>query len=99
MEGEMQDLDVQIGALAQRQHGRFSIEDVQDLGGSNAEVEHRLCSGRWIAEHRGVYRLAGVPLTWDGRAVAACLTGGRHAVVSHLSAAHVWFPAAFGPAG
>jgi very-short-patch-repair endonuclease len=34
----MEDLDALVGALAQRQHGRFSMEDVRDLGGTKAPV-------------------------------------------------------------
>ena len=95
----MEDLDVQIGALAQRRHGRFSLDQVRAIGGTWDDVRLRVAAGRWIVEHRGVYRLAGVPLTWEGRAVSACLTGAESALVSHLCAAHVWFPAAFGPVG
>ncbi|MEY2591930.1 MAG: hypothetical protein QOJ67_3914 [Acidimicrobiaceae bacterium] len=95
----MEDLDVQIGALAQRQHGRFTLEDVRAIGGDIDDVKLRVRSGRWVAEHRGVYRVGGVPLTWEGRALAGCLTAGGEAMLSHLTAACLWFPAAFGPTG
>jgi len=95
----MEDLDAQIGALAQRQHGRFSMDDVRECNGTDDEVWHRLQTGRWICEHYRVYRLAGVPLTWDGRTMAACLTALPAGLASHLTAAHVWLPAAFAPTG
>ena len=37
-----------------------------------------------------MYRVAGVPVTWPQRALAACLVAGPGAVLSHRSAAVVW---------
>jgi hypothetical protein len=34
----MEDLDVLIGAIAQRQHGRFSLGDIRTAGGTEAGV-------------------------------------------------------------
>ena len=45
----------------------------------------------------GVYRLAGVPVTWKQRAMAACLVAGPGAVVSHRSAAVLWGISGFRP--
>ncbi len=51
-------------------------------------VHWRTRSGEWIAVHPGVYRLAGTPVTWHQRVLAATLaTGG---VASHRSAARLW---------
>ena len=33
-------------------------------------IQHRLATGRWVLVARGVYRLAGVPVTWKQRALA-----------------------------
>jgi very-short-patch-repair endonuclease len=38
----------------------------------------------------GVFRIAGCPVTWQQRALAACLAGAGCAVVSHLTAAAVF---------
>jgi hypothetical protein len=44
-----------------------------------------------------VYRLAGVPVTWEQRALAACLIAGPPAVVSHRSAAVLFGVSGFRP--
>jgi hypothetical protein len=45
--------------------------------------------------HRGVYRLAGSPESWEQMAHAAVLAGGPAAVLSFLAAAHLWQLAGF----
>jgi very-short-patch-repair endonuclease len=40
--------------------------------------------------HEGVYRIAGAPVTWHARLLAACWAGGTRAVASHTSAAALW---------
>ena len=60
-------------------------------------IQHRLATGRWVLVARGVYRLAGVPVTWKQRALAACLISGAGAVVSHRSAAVLWGISGFRP--
>ena len=40
--------------------------------------------------HRGVYALPGVPLRDEGLWLAAVLACGPGAILSHLSAAHLW---------
>jgi very-short-patch-repair endonuclease len=43
-----------------------------------------------VRVHRDVYRLGSYPVSWEQRALAACLLLGPHAVLSHLSAAALW---------
>lgn len=50
-------------------------------------IKARLRSGRWVRVAPGVYRLAGVAVTWHQRALAACLHAGPASVISHRSAA------------
>ena len=60
-------------------------------------IRHRINTGRWVRVAAGVYRLAGVPVTWKQRALAACLISGPGSVVSHRSAAVLWGVSGFRP--
>lgn len=60
-------------------------------------IERRVATGRWVRVSAGVYRLAGVPVTWRQRALAGCLVGGPGAVMSHRSAAVLWGVSGFRP--
>jgi very-short-patch-repair endonuclease len=51
-------------------------------------VRWKLDSGRIERVHRGVYRFAAVPVTWQQRALAAALAGGPSSALSFASAAH-----------
>jgi hypothetical protein len=83
--------------LAAAQHGLVSTEQCRELGVSYSTVLRRITSGAWIREAPGVYRMAGAPRTWEGRALGAVLAAGPDAVASHRTAAHLWglrgFPA------
>jgi hypothetical protein len=76
--------------LAATQHGLVSTEQCRELGVSYSAVRRRVSSGAWIREVPGVYRMAGAPRTWEGRAMAAVLASGPEAVASHRTAAHLW---------
>ena len=60
-------------------------------------IHTRVANGLWVPVGRGVYRLAGVPVTWKQRALAACMMSGAGAVVSHRSAAVLWGVSGFRP--
>ncbi len=60
-------------------------------------IERRVATGRWVRVSAGVYRLAGVPVTWRQRALAGCLVSGPGAVMSHRSAAVLWGVSGFRP--
>ena len=83
--------------LAAAQHGLVSAEPCRELGVSYSAVHRRITSGAWILDPPGVYRMAGAPRTWEGRALGAVLAAGPDAVASHRTAAHLWglrgFPA------
>ncbi len=49
------------------------------------QIEHRVGSGHWVREHRGMYRHAAMPSTPLSRLLAACMTYGG--LASHRSAA------------
>jgi very-short-patch-repair endonuclease len=79
-----------VWALARRQHGVVARSQLLELGVGAAAIRHRLDTGRLHPVHRGVYALGRPELTRHGRWMAAVLSCGRRAVLSHRSAAALW---------
>jgi very-short-patch-repair endonuclease len=78
------------------QHGLISLDQVQAAGGSGDQVHYRLSVGRWAeADHR-VYRLVGVPPSWQSRLLAPILSAGPGAMASHHAAAALHGAPGFG---
>jgi hypothetical protein len=80
--------DAAVAALAARQHAVVSVEQLRELGLSNAAIQWRSDTGRLHRIYRGVYSL--VPkslLSRNGRYMAAVLACGSDALLSHRSAA------------
>ena len=90
-------MDARIARVAAVQHGLFTTPQAVAAGATPAAIRHRLGTGRWVRVGGGVYRIAGVPVTWHQRALAACLIAGPGAVVSHRSAAVLWGVSGFRP--
>lgn len=90
--------DARIAAIAARQHGVMSIQQLRKAGLSDEAVRGRAGSGRLHRLHRGVYAVGHRALTFEGRALAAVLAMG-HGCLSHRSAAVLWrmLPAVPGP--
>jgi very-short-patch-repair endonuclease len=80
--------DVEIAALAGRQHGVVSRPQLLVLGLTNEAVGRRVSGGRLHPVHRGVYAVGHRVLTVDGRWMAATLA--TNGVLSHTSAAVAW---------
>jgi len=93
----MEAFDVIMSRLAARQMGLVTRAQAEAAGATARMIQHRLATGRWVRVGPGVYRLAGVPVTWHQRALAACLGAGPEAVVSHRSAAVIWGLSGFRP--
>ena len=77
-------------ALARRQHGVVSREQLLELGFTRAAIKHRIAKGRLHVVGRGVYAVGRPELTQFGRWMAAVLSIGPEAVLSHRSAAALW---------
>jgi hypothetical protein len=58
------------------------------VGTTPKMIRHRLSTGRLDHVHAGVYRIAGAPISFEQRLLAAIL-GARGGVVSHRAAAQV----------
>jgi very-short-patch-repair endonuclease len=59
-------------------------------GWSEEEIDWRICTGRLHRLHAGVYAVGHQVIPRQGRWMAAVLTSGPDAVLSHWSAAHLW---------
>jgi very-short-patch-repair endonuclease len=64
--------------------------DLEQLGFSDAAVEHRVAMGRLHPVARGIYAVGRAELTPCGKWMAAVLACGGGAVLSHRSAAELW---------
>lgn len=78
-----------LDKLAQRRRGLVLWRELQ-ASFSARQVEHMLATGRLVAMRRGVYRCAGVPVTWELCVLAAVLAAGPDAAASFRTAAALW---------
>jgi very-short-patch-repair endonuclease len=76
--------------LAARQHGVISRQQLIGLGFSSKWIKHRVTRGRLHPLWRGVYAVGRPRITVHGRWMAAVLSCGASAVLSHDSAAALW---------
>jgi hypothetical protein len=89
MEGKI-GADHVIAALAGKQAGRVSREQLLGQGIGAKAIDHRLRQGRLHAEHRGVFAVGHPVSSVEGRWWAALLACGEDAVLSHMTAAVAW---------
>ena len=83
-------LDRAIAALADSQDGVVEVGQLRELGAGRGCVSHRVACGRLHPVHRGVFAVGRRSLTREGRYMAAVLTGGAGAALSHRAAAGHW---------
>lgn len=78
--------EVRLVRVAARQHGVYTRSQARRAGMSERQVDRRVRTGLWQRFYAGVYASAGTPSTWEARALAACLSAGSDAAVSHRTA-------------
>lgn len=76
--------------LAGRQHGVVARRQLLALGLGAKGIEHRLAIGRLHSIRRGIYAVGRPSVTREGRWMAAVLSCGPRAWLSHGSAAALW---------
>lgn len=79
-----------IRALAERQHGVVAHRQLVEIGLGARLVFRRQEAGLLIPLHKGVYALAHMRITHEGRWMAAVLACGPGAVLSHFHAGRLW---------
>jgi very-short-patch-repair endonuclease len=92
-------VDQAIAALAERQFGVVGRMQLLGLGMGRGSIDARLRQGRLHRVRRGAYAVGHQYLTQEGRWMAAVLSAGPDAVLSHRSAAELWrlLPRSNGP--
>lgn len=83
-------VDLKVTRWAERHHGLVTRAQAVRLGCSPDQIDYRVRTGRWRRLAPCVYAIAGSPETFEQRALAACLSAGPGAMVSHRSAGAVW---------
>lgn len=84
------DTRMRTWALARNQHGVVARRQLLELGLGDEAIEHRLAKGRLHVITRGVYAVGWPEMTRERRWMAAVLTCGKGAVLSHRSAGALW---------
>jgi very-short-patch-repair endonuclease len=84
------DIDLEIAARADRQHGIVDRAELLALGLSGAAIGRRVRSGRLRPMHRGVYAVGHRALRPAAYWLAAVRASGPRAVLSHVAAADLW---------
>jgi Transcriptional regulator, AbiEi antitoxin len=82
--------EARVAAIAGRQHGVVTHEQLAACGIDKSAVTRRVHAGRLHRLHSGVYAVGHRSLSWRGRWLAAVLAAGDGAVLSHTSAAALW---------
>lgn len=92
----MESIDVVLLPVFAAQHWLVHRDDVERAGGTSRQARHRVAQGAWEMADDGVYRLAGVPTTWESKVLAPILSIGGRTVASHLCAAAIHGVPGFG---
>jgi len=82
--------DARVAWVGARQHGAISYAQLLEAGLTPDAVDHRVAAGWLHRVHRGVFAVGHPAMTQRGRWLAAVLSGGDSAVLSHRSAAALW---------
>lgn len=83
-------VDRLLALLAAAQHGVVTRGQLLELGLSRSAIGRRLERGLLHSLHRGVYAVGHPSITRHGRWLAAVLSAGGSAVLSHRSAGALW---------
>lgn len=79
-----------VAAIAAHQHDVIAWRQLRALGIGRGAIRHRLATGRLHAVQLGVYAVGSPRLAGRGRWMAAVLSCGEDALLSHRDAAAVW---------
>lgn len=79
-----------LDVVARRQHGILERSQLLLHGASPGTISRWLATERLVAVFPSIYRVAGAPVTWEQRLLAAVLATGPGAVASHRSGARLW---------
>lgn len=75
---------------ATMQYGLVTWQQLIDAGVRRSTITRWVRSGRLVSVQPRVHRVAGAPVTWHQRVLAAVLAAGPGAAASHRTAAALW---------
>ncbi|HUP87676.1 MAG TPA: DUF559 domain-containing protein [Acidimicrobiales bacterium] len=75
---------------ASAQHGLVTFHQLVSAGVATSTIDTWVAAGRLVRVQPRVYRVAGAPVTWEQRVLAAVLAAGPGAAASHRTAAVLW---------
>lgn len=79
-----------IDRIARMQYGLITWRQLTEMGLVRSSIARLVERGALLRVHPGVYRVAGAPVTWHQRQLAAVLAAGADAASSHRAGAHLW---------
>jgi very-short-patch-repair endonuclease len=79
-----------VTELAATQHALITYDQLQEFGLSRKVVARCVGHGWLTKVSSKVVRIAGAPVTWESKVMAAVLSAGETAVASHRTAAVLW---------
>jgi very-short-patch-repair endonuclease len=85
-----QKLTMAVWRLASAQHGVVALFQLFELGYTMSAIKHRIARGRLHRVRPGVYAVGRPDLTREGEWMAAVLSCGPEAMLSHASAGALW---------
>jgi hypothetical protein len=83
-------VDRALDAFMASHYGLIDHDSVSGLGGTAELIRRNVVTGRWLVEHRMVYRAAAAPRTPEQELLAAVWASGDLARASHLSGTWAW---------
>ncbi|HEX4862956.1 MAG TPA: type IV toxin-antitoxin system AbiEi family antitoxin domain-containing protein, partial [Acidimicrobiales bacterium] len=84
------DVSTALAGWLAAHHSVISAKEAHRMGATGQQVAWKVRCGEWERVGRGVYRLAGSPVTPAGELRAAVLLAGEGAAASHWSTAWLW---------
>jgi predicted transcriptional regulator of viral defense system len=82
--------DQAVARVAAGQHGVVTLAQLRAAGLADGDIKYRVAGGRLHRVRRGVYAVGHACVSREGGFLAAALSIGEGAVVSHTSAALLW---------
>lgn len=83
-------VDERLAAIAARQHGRVTYEQLRTAGLSSSAIAKRAARGALHRERPRVYAYAHAARSREAELIAAVLTGGADAALSHQACEELW---------
>jgi hypothetical protein len=85
----MDDVLALVQEMAETQHSVVSSDQMNACGASSTWINRSVSKGVIVRDGPAIYRMGGVPRTFENRAMAAVLSARGPALVSHVSAAYL----------